>query len=403
MEPDEVIAELRNATVGMAILNSREARDVDGTARYWFEFDRHPRFERLSKYFSEIPRFQKFDENHVHGIASIGAPFTRMDLFRWVVRRAVETDPEGAMADVFRYLKNEKVRAYRIVLVEGLYCGSSDENASFANDIKIVHRMHAPVRAIRDNWIQSAELFGVSDYLVCQEFSVNRHIRDAAAWPNRHTADDFPVIEHLEDRIALLSLISRRGLQIAASAVIQADEVPRANDNITYALHSRRTPVYLDSPIIGFDPQRAELRYKKFAALNTKWRKKLRIPMAKLNDCLSETGVVQRAIDLRTCLEALFLDGSKEGEYRYRLSLRAAFYAAEEILDRREIFEAVKRWYDLGSEAVHSGSLNLKDGDYQKFEIVTGAVRTALLKRIDGETPDYDNLIIGNGLPNALD
>lgn len=77
------------------------------------------------------------------------------------------------------------------------------------------------------------------------------------------------------------------------------------------------------------------------------------------------------------------------------LALRAAFYAADKVEDRPSIFKAVRDCYDLGSKAVHSGAVEITPNDQQSVKLAQNAVRVALIKQIEGDTPDFDALILG--------
>jgi hypothetical protein len=98
-----------------------------------------------------------------------------------------------------------------------------------------------------------------------------------------------------------------------------------------------------------------------------------------LNEFFAEWDLVQAAIDLRTCLEALFLDGNKEGEFRYRLGLRAALFVGKNLEQRKAVGKAIRKAYDAGSEAVHTGKIKKMDQARNYINEAAAAARTALI------------------------
>ena len=163
-----------------------------------------------------------------------------------------------------------------------------------------------------------------------------------------------------EDARLLLSLATKRGPQAVATTTVAPDDVP-VMGGIAYSLHSYRPLRKLSPPLIEFEANGALQLNNKFLGLSENQKAHLRIPLRKLNEFFAEWDLVQAAIDLRTCLEALFLDGNKEGEFRYRLGLRAALFVGKNLEQRKAVGKAIRKAYDAGSEAVHTGKIKKMD------------------------------------------
>lgn len=125
-----------------------------------------------------------------------------------------------------------------------------------------------------------------------------------------------------------------------------------------------------------------------------------------------------RIIDLMISAEALFLsDYNKDqyvGEIRYRLSLRAALFLADEPDSRRTVFRWMRDAYDLRSKLAHGGEvIGMKlpkrpDGTMVDSDEFVAAIQTymrqALVKAIhlvnDPSAPknlvEWDDLVFGN-------
>jgi hypothetical protein len=337
-----------------------------------------------------------FGDDNMHHAAYQGQRVSRDAVFAWLVRRSLDSNVSTAVDNLRNYIEDNTIKAYQIVFVDGLYCESSDDDADFSEEFRICHLMHAPVHILRSQAFLQGLLDEGLNYIVYKEIKTTRQITKVSEERDSELFEAPPSLEPMEDRISLLSLVAKRGFQISRSSIVLGDDVPLSyTGGLLSSGHSRRAPVPMGHGIIALHTNHAEDLFQKFSCLKTKRKKRLRVPLRKLNDCLSTYDKVQKMVDLRTCLEALFLDGPKDGEYRYRLALRAAFYAADKVEDRPSIFKAVRDCYDRGSEAVHIGAVEITPNHQQSVELAQNAIRVALIKQIEGDTPDFDALILG--------
>ena len=105
--------------------------------------------------------------------------------------------------------------------------------------------------------------------------------------------------------------------------------------------------------------------------------------------------VEDRLIDAWIALEALFLPGERD-ELRYRVSLRMAYFLSADPVERRTMFQQVRRSYDARSAIVHGHEpAGLNETATHTVEVL----RQALLKAIqepDSVSADrLDALILG--------
>ena len=74
----------------------------------------------------------------------------------------------------------------------------------------------------------------------------------------------------------------------------------------------------------------------------------------------------ERLIYLRTALEALFLGENDRGELSFRLAMHGAWHTGHNREERRDTYNILKKFYDVASEAVHTG--NVKKKNWRKAE-----------------------------------
>lgn len=97
-----------------------------------------------------------------------------------------------------------------------------------------------------------------------------------------------------------------------------------------------------------------------------------------------------KIIDLMIAAEALFLHGMKEGEKSFRLSLRAGRFLGADPPKQKEVYDRMRKAYDLRSKLVHGATtptLHSPKGEITESDNLIGTlsndIRNAILKAID--------------------
>ena len=147
--------------------------------------------------------------------------------------------------------------------------------------------------------------------------------------------------------------------------------------------------------ILKIEVERANEVLKQFVALDNKMKEKLRIPLERLNSYGLFASEADQAIDIRVCMEALFLDDlNKGGEIRFRLGLRAAHYLGGTDEEKRSIKKAIMKAYDAASTAVHKGNFKTDD-DRKTITEVAPILQKALLKKISQGNVEWSDVELG--------
>jgi len=88
-----------------------------------------------------------------------------------------------------------------------------------------------------------------------------------------------------------------------------------------------------------------------------------------------------RYIDLRIALEVLYLPRSRS-ELRFRLALMGAWHLGADFEERRRYYDILKRAYDFGSAAVHTGAVKDTRATRDTLAAAQRACRKGILKRL---------------------
>lgn len=135
-------------------------------------------------------------------------------------------------------------------------------------------------------------------------------------------------------------------------------------------------------------------------------KKFLSIAIRHFKQSLDKQNHEDKIIDLITCAEALFLNelGGYQGELKYRLSERAAFFLSDKPKERIRLFNLIKNIYDVRSKIVHGSDNKLKlpkrpDGEEYEIrelsDLANDLIRQALKRFIDlSQKPDSPKYLV---------
>ena len=108
-----------------------------------------------------------------------------------------------------------------------------------------------------------------------------------------------------------------------------------------------------------------------------------------------DTRSLDRLIDLRIALEALYID-SDQGELSFRLALTAARHLGASLDERRAIQRSLRDFYSLSSRAVHGTAISqLKETDVAVIEQATKLCRDGILRIVEtNDRPNWNDLLL---------
>ncbi len=150
--------------------------------------------------------------------------------------------------------------------------------------------------------------------------------------------------------------------------------------------------------------ERAQELYHRFRDLPDGFRKRLRLPMWRLNAAMRRRHDADKAIDLGIALEALLLRGSDPTDKRYQVAVRCAFLLGRSPAAKHRAFQLAGVIYHLRNRAVHRGEIDSGDltapfkGSELEAVLQDGGrlVAEAASRFIEArDEPDWDALVLG--------
>ncbi|NVJ61278.1 MAG: hypothetical protein HWE27_12865 [Gammaproteobacteria bacterium] len=335
----------------------------------------------LIEYLESVDTYSEFNE-HLQLLGNGGASINLLNLADWLVERASTVGPEQAEIDINDYMNSDHFEAYGVMLLANTHI---DNEFEFYNGIKLVHAY-----SLNNKWLsqsvqmnsygQSLPLLKTDCVLVCPFQHAKYH------WSNtdlesKHSKIDIPY-NSLEEVKACLILARPLGygLQSIATSVVVADNIPIIQSISGWSLHSFKMPPLAPS-VLNIEMNRANEILKRLHKLDEKNKTKILSQVERFNGYSSGASMVDRSIDLRICLESIFLDDGNKEQLRYTLSLRAALFLSESLEERKDIVSKMKKAYDVTSTAVHTGGMPNKN--VELLPEVAELARKAILKIIE--------------------
>jgi Apea-like HEPN len=318
------------------------------------------------------------------------------ELARSMITRALLTDSATTVSEVHNYLDDESFPVQQILFLGGI---SVEKSVNITNEIKLVpfrddlfHSKLIP----RHPFSEKGSVSEISTLAIKYSTHPRIHVEhgDATLNPIRPELWDFG---SLEDLAYCASLFGPCGPGVIATSICPVNWIPCFGGPIGQCA----SPTELKSYKTLDEPEALTLGqvYRAFSALPNSAKKRIRVPIRRLNLAMRRRWDVDAAIDLGIALEVLFTDAKPmDSSIGFLLRLRASRLLRASEPDRMSLAKLLSDLYKIRSSAAHTGELpqdtaTLKTSETlaQSAAIVAEAVRHFIS---NGE-PDWNSVMFG--------
>lgn len=309
------------------------------------------RIGELAQLLTEHENFNCFDEK-VHHLGTTGRSINYMELAHSLLIRARETDANTAIEEVESYLESNRIHLEYAFLISDIRIHSSHQ---FVNGVRMIDAVDIQDSCVRDSlhWHNQGYKIGDNNIatLLIVEYEVPKcHYPNTE--PGRSLAQTpWPPHQLLDDTRLILSLArgGDSGIPLLAAVVIVPKSLSFLNRSISWGCYPEPL-VHFSPEIIELEVRAADNRLQQFAALSDETKDRLRIALKRLNDTKIDSDSVNKYINMRVCLENLFLAETEEFQLTKKLKTR--------IPQHSNLTESeVGNYYSDMSTAVHNGRL----------------------------------------------
>lgn len=340
---------------------------------------------------SRIPEYKMFD-NHLQYLGNGGVNITKEQLLDWLLDRAKVVGSQQSVSELDFYISKSVVKADLIELVIGTH---SDCEYEFSNGVKYtgLHNISNTSLAkdlVNESYGTRTPFPSVTGIFTTQfEHPVIHILNTDISRKNKNIEIPYDKLRDARLNLSLARPV-RFGIHSIATTIVAADSLPFISVGNTWRIIQFKPPP-LAPPILEIEFKAADKLLRNYESLESGFKNKLRIPLEKLNGFGSGESMVDRAIELRICLESIFLaDGNKE-QLRYRLALRAALFLGSSIEERQKIFKLIRDTYDMTSTVVHNGKFSKNDDTNLLYEAANLA-KKAIIKLMENGQVNWVDL-----------
>jgi Apea-like HEPN len=319
-------------------------------------------------------------------------------LARWLIRRAMDVGPQEAIAGLTRYVSSATFPVEETCLLSGVTVG---ESANIADGIRL-----QPFDVLRDSplkrmfarrgWESPPGRQRPTAALVCSHEHRKNH-GSGAGWSMIIGQERY---DEMSDIRLLMTLVGPSSPIIIAHWSTPDGSIPFSESTTGWLSPADEGLVNSARAMTTADIELLRELYGLFKHLNDSDRRRLRIPLDRLNRSLRRVSATDSAIELGIAFESLLLNDldDERGELTFRLRLRGARFLADTLPERKEVDRLLRGVYQARSVAVHTGQLPERLDGVAVTQLLengrTLAART-IEKMIRGGTPDWSSVQLG--------
>ncbi|PRX27792.1 hypothetical protein B0G75_11313 [Paraburkholderia sp. BL18I3N2] len=361
----------------------------------------------------EIARLDQLIFNQGTMAASFGVMF----LLRALIAQAIERGVDQAIASMDAFLAAESNRCIDVLLLEGV---SVRETTEIVSGIFL-----CPLSAVPSSTLQTYLRFRGTPQPALP-FSMS-HLLDeeerkpgAALYSIREAKpkllDKLPSFSHPADTPTIYQVADILTVAGPSSPVVfksyseLADgEFMKGHVGFSWGRARNETRVFTSRELSAENLDELRSVADKYSNLSPSVKKKLQVPLHRLNEAVKHQDSVDRALDLGIALESLLLahQPSKE-QLSLQFRLRGAWLLGRNGQHRAELFDTFNKLYSYRSFAAHSGAVApTKTSAEEVKKTLASGLRLcgqAICKIVEeGGFPEWDGLVVGANYRVGID
>ncbi|MGP1351766.1 MAG: hypothetical protein ACTS1Z_00445 [Parasphingopyxis sp.] len=312
----------------------------------------HAAIKELSELLRRSGKYDEFDNHCLHRIGTTGSTWTIEEFAQGLVKRGAIVGADVALDEVHNYQAADEVALQEVLLLHDIHI---DEPFSFSNGVRIVDLADLPDSSLRDSLIRrrwGSSMGWRIDAVLTVEFKAKKDVRthDEETIRDWATATEHSAHTKLLDDTRLLLSLARHadyGIPVLAATTLVPAQLSFVERGIRYGQFAEPHVVF-GPEIIGIEAQHAEDLIQAFGRLDEQAQARMRIALKRLNDTKIDPNWANKAINLRICLENIFLNPEEGNQIARRISERAPEHT--EFSKTR-----AKNVYHFLSKSVHTG------------------------------------------------
>ena len=233
----------------------------------------------------------------------------------WLVERASSDGVAQAEKDLSEYNNSDAFKAYAIMLLANTHI---DNEYEFESGVKLIHASSLQNdllnKSIQINSHEHSLPLLRTECILAIPFEHKRFHWSSTGQDTEKPDIEIPYSLLEETKLCLvMARPIRRGIQSIATSVVVEDNIPIIHSISVWSLHSFKIPP-LGPSILNIEMNNANELIKKLKKLEPDLKQKILSIIERLNGYSSGASMVEKSVDLRICLESIFLDDGNKQE-----------------------------------------------------------------------------------------
>lgn len=391
MKLEDIINKMLKDPEYLAFYELAKAIQIDATYSLEnFTWERFNYWDNLLNELKKDNKYERFD-NKMQWATRV----TIEDVANWLLRKSKEIGVQKALEILNKYNNSEYMEIY---LIKTVMSSRPYDEYLFSNGVELLNQDRTSkinkklstdllLDTIRSS-VPTPYISSIFAYPVKKKI---KHDNDGSSFEEDK---DLPLaIEKIDNvKECLILATGLKGIHTMASKYLIPDNIPLVSSGKsdswsfeTFYLPSNNGPF-----IEKYELDEANRLLSKFQNLEVKFRESLKVSIERLNGYCSSSSYIERAINIRTCLETVFLKDNELTELTRTLALRASKLMSDEIEERKKMIKLIKDCYSITSKAVHRGNIAEKYiKNITKLDEVAEICRQVIIKKIE-RGYDYD-------------
>ena len=345
---------MNEQAIGAAVEDLRAKVAASEHKAHWayYYLERQGATAELERLISEDPDLAEFNT----GMRTVGTSATAIsfkELARSLVGRAVETDTQTALAELTRYVGRDSFPATFTIALAGI---GLDADTDLGHGVKVIRYTEAEFLPWPIDDPQSLSPTKKITAALTKEFDHPKRYHDQATAIDREIQTAATsIFGELEEARLCLGIVKPSMSMVVGSCLRLSDRIPICGPFSSQSWSVHELP---PQPIEfnGEDLQIAARIHTAFHALESGTRKRLAIPMSRLQNAMfNHFPTVDDLIDLGIAVEATFLGDEEQDELTFRIAMRGSRLLGADAVERKEIKDLLAAVYKMRSQAVHRG------------------------------------------------
>lgn len=387
---EDIINKILNDTEYIHFYECTKAIQVDAShSLEHFTWERFNYWNDLIFELKKDNKYEKFDKKYQH-IAGSAFFVTLENLANWLLRKSKQIGISAAIKCLDDYNNSDRMIIYVIMTVMSL---RPYDEYIFGNGVQLLNQEKVSKinKKLSEDLLLDSIRSSVPSPFISSIFTypIEKKIKHENTIEHDYEKDS-DYIEALEkiNNIKECLILSRglNGIHTMAHKYIIPDEIPLVStaSGRSWSFETFYLPKATEPFIKTEELDEANRMLVLYKSLESSLKESIKVSIERLNGYCSSSSYIERAINIRTCLESVFLNDNEINEISSTLALRVSRFIGKTIDERKEIYKLVKDCYSITSKAVHRGTIPDKQmKNISKLDHIAVICRQVIIEKIE--------------------